>query len=90
MVNHPNRRRIALHNYDVSLGDIVFLVEHIDLNTNKTWLSVQNSAPIDNARVQKEFGPLGTFNNKTRYARGRVELTKWGAKEETVMFKRVK
>lgn len=91
MANHPNRRRLAFHNYnDVSLGDIVYLIEHIDLNTNETWLSVQPSMPIDNARVQKEYGCLGAFNNKTQYARGRVELTKWGAKEGTVMFKRVK
>lgn len=79
---------IASHNYDVEIGDIVYLVKCYDITNDREWLTVRKNIPVDNADVETENGPLGTWNNVTRTALGRVTVTGWGSAADTVRFKK--
>lgn len=91
MVNHPTRSRIAAHNYDVMLGQIVYLIRKECLDSGRTEYAVQIEAPTTNQSGEiVEDGWLGATKGISRYACGRVELTKWGAANGTVHFRKVR
>lgn len=78
---------IATHNYDVEIGDVVYLVKHYDITNDREHLTVQKNIPVDNSDLETENGPLGTWNNVTRTALGRVTVTGWGKAVNTVRFR---
>lgn len=78
MATNRTKARVARYSEEFSLGDTAYLVRYKNLMTGEIVFMVQSEPPMTKkTREVRIYGWLGTTNNVSANALGKVRLIKW-------------